>query len=180
MAGNGPAHRSGPHRHEASCVADDHIAFGLAIELVDGDAEGCACPVQQLAAQWASRSGLHDRALRHMEKGRVVVIAGGTGKPYITTDTAAVNAALELGCDAVLKATKVDGIYDCDPIKHADAKRFTELSYLEVIAKQLQVMDATSITMCMEAKLPIMVFKLDEPGSVLAALLEPSRGTIVH
>ena len=119
------------------------------------------------------------KAIKHLERKRVVIFAGGTGNPYFTTDTAASLRALEVDCDIILKATKVDGIYNQDPQKSSDAKKFTSLSYLEVIAKQLKVMDATAITMCMEAKLPIKVFKLHDRGSVLKALQEDSIGTTV-
>lgn len=120
------------------------------------------------------------KAIKHLGRKRVVIFAGGTGNPYFTTDTAASLRALEVECDIILKATKVDGIYTQDPHKSADAKKFTSLTYLEVIAKQLKVMDATAITMCMEANLPIKVFKLEEKGSVLKALLGDSIGTIVR
>ncbi len=120
------------------------------------------------------------KAIKHLERGRVVIFAGGTGNPYFTTDTAASLRALEVECDIILKATKVDGIYTHDPEKNADAKKFHSLTYLEVIAKELKVMDATAITMCMEGKLPIKVFKLEEKGSVLRALKEKSVGTTVR
>lgn len=119
------------------------------------------------------------KAIKHLSAKRVVIFAGGTGNPLFTTDTAASLRALEIGAEIILKATKVDGIYDCDPISNLHAKRYTELTYLDVISNKLQVMDATAITMCMEANLPIMVFKLAEKGSVLAALRDQSLGTIV-
>ena len=119
------------------------------------------------------------KALKHLEAGRVVIFAGGTGNPLFTTDTAAALRAREVGADIILKATKVDGIYDADPMKNPNAKKFNELTYLDVISKRLDVMDATAITMCMEANLPIMVFKLAEPGSVRYALTHESTGTIV-
>lgn len=119
------------------------------------------------------------KAIKHLEAGRVVIFAGGTGNPLFTTDTAATLRAREVGADIILKATKVDGIYDKDPMKHPDAKKFNELTYLDVISKRLDVMDATAITMCMEAGLPIMVFKLGEPGSVRRALTSSNIGTIV-
>lgn len=103
------------------------------------------------------------RAIRHMEKGRVVVIAGGTGKPYITTDTAAVSAALELGCDAVLKATKVDGIYNKDPMKHKDAIKKDSMTHQEALASpDIQVMDRAALGMAADGSMPIVIFKLDE------------------
>lgn len=103
------------------------------------------------------------RAIRHMEKGRVVIIAGGTGKPYITTDTAAVSAALELGCDAVLKATKVDGIYDKDPMKHTDAVKKDTITHQEALqSPDIQVMDRAALGMAADGNMPIIIFKLDE------------------
>ena len=120
------------------------------------------------------------KAIKHLERKRVVVFAGGTGNPYFTTDTAASLRALEVDCDIILKATKVDGIYTQDPEKSKDAKKYSSLTYLEVIAQQLKVMDATAITMCMESSLPIKVFKLDKKGSVLRALLGDTIGTMVR
>jgi uridylate kinase len=120
------------------------------------------------------------KAIKHLQADRVVVFAGGTGNPLFTTDTAASLRAREVGADIILKATKVDGIYDSDPMKNPNAKKFKELSYLDVISKKLDVMDATAITMCMEASLPIMVFKLAEPGSVRHALTSEGVGTTVR
>ena len=120
------------------------------------------------------------KAIKHLDSKRVVVFAGGTGNPLFTTDTAASLRAREVGADIILKATKVDGIYDSDPMKNPGAKKFSELTYLDVISKKLDVMDATAITMCMEANLPIMVFKLGEPGSVRHALTNDGVGTIVR
>ena len=119
------------------------------------------------------------KAIKHLDSGRVVIFAGGTGNPLFTTDTAASLRAREVGADIILKATKVDGIYDSDPMKNPAAKKFANLSYLDVISKKLDVMDATAITMCMEANLPIMVFKLGAPGSVRTAVLNPQVGTMV-
>ncbi len=104
------------------------------------------------------------RAIRHMEKGRVVVFAAGTGNPFFTTDTAAALRASEMGCDALLKATKVDGVYSADPKKVADAKRFDRLSYLEVLSRDLQVMDASAISLARENRIPILVFSIHNPG----------------
>lgn len=119
------------------------------------------------------------RAIRHMEKGRVVIIVGGTGKPYITTDTAAVSAALELGCDAVLKATKVDGIYDKDPIKHADAIKQDTLTHQEALATPtIQVMDRAALGMAADSNMPIIIFKLAENTIAQVVSGEPV-GTIV-
>jgi uridylate kinase len=119
------------------------------------------------------------KAMKHLERGRVVIFAGGTGNPLFTTDTAASLRAREVDADLIVKATKVDGIYDKDPVKHDDAKKYEQLTYIDVISQKLDVMDATAITMCMEANLPILVCKLDRPGSVLAAINDGSVGTIV-
>jgi uridylate kinase len=115
--------------------------------------------------------------MRHLEKGRVVVFAAGTGNPYFTTDTAAVLRAVEIGADAVLKATKVDGIYDKDPEKHDDAVKFDHVSYSECLARDLRVMDATAISLCRENKMPIVVFKLSEPGNILRVVRGEEVGT---
>ncbi|MBP6217228.1 MAG: UMP kinase [Oligoflexales bacterium] len=120
------------------------------------------------------------KAIKHLEAGRVVVFAGGTGNPFFTTDTAASLRALETNCEIILKATKVDGIYTSDPKKDPTAEKFQSLTYIEVISKNLKVMDATAITMCMEAGLPIKVFKMDEEGCVLRALTDPAIGTLVR
>jgi len=120
------------------------------------------------------------KAMKHLEEKRIVIFAGGTGNPLFTTDTAASLRAREVGADIILKATKVDGIYDSDPMKNPNAKKYKKISYLDVISQKLDVMDATAITMCMEANLPIMVFKLAEPGSVRQALLNDGVGTTVN
>jgi len=104
------------------------------------------------------------RAIRHMEKGRVVVFAAGTGNPFFTTDTAAALRASEMGCDALLKATKVDGVYSADPKKVAEAERFERLSYLEVLSRDLRVMDASAISLARENRIPILVFSIHNPG----------------
>jgi len=119
------------------------------------------------------------RAIRHLEKGRVVIFAGGTGNPYVTTDTAAALRAAEIGADIVLKATKVDGIYDADPMRHPDAVRLPRLTYLEALQRRLQVMDATAISLCMENKLPIVVFDLKKSGNIRAILEGKCVGTFV-
>lgn len=119
------------------------------------------------------------RANRHLEKGRVVVFACGTGNPYFTTDTAAALRAKEIGAEVILKATKVEGIYDKDPKKHADAKLFRQVTYLEVLKEQLQVMDATAVSLCMSEKLPIIVFNITEPGNICRAVSGEEIGTRV-
>jgi uridylate kinase len=119
------------------------------------------------------------RAIRHMEKGRVVVFAGGTGNPYFTTDTAAVLRALEIDADLLIKATKVDGVYDKDPKEHTDAVKFDAISYADVISRRLAVMDMTAFTMCQENDLPIIVLNLAAEGSILRAVQGEHVGTKV-
>ncbi len=119
------------------------------------------------------------RAIRHLEKGRIVILAGGTGNPYFTTDTTAALRAIELGCEVILKATKVDGIYSSDPKQDTNAKRFTTLRYMDVLQKGLKVMDATAISLCMDNKLPIVVFDLMKPGNVKRAVMGENIGTTV-
>jgi len=120
------------------------------------------------------------RAIRHLEKGRIVVLAGGTGNPYFTTDTTVALRAAEIGADAVLKATKVDGVYDADPLTDPGATLLGELTYMEVIERGLRVMDATAITMCMENDLPIRVFNISVPGNIAKAVRGESIGTLVR
>ncbi|HUS18365.1 MAG TPA: UMP kinase [Terriglobales bacterium] len=120
------------------------------------------------------------RALRHLEKGRVVIFAGGTGNPYFSTDTAASLRAMEIKAQAILKATKVDGIYDADPFLHKDAKKFEDISYFDVIQKGLKVMDTTSISLSKDNKLPIIVFKLSEHGNIKRVVQGENVGTLVH
>ena len=117
------------------------------------------------------------RAIRHLEKGRVVVFAAGTENPYFTTDTAAALRAVEINADVILKATKVDGIYDSDPMKNPNAVRYDQLSYDECIMKKLRVMDVTAISLCSENDLPIVVFNLNVPGNIAKAVLHRSVGT---
>ncbi|PLX85085.1 MAG: UMP kinase [Desulfuromonas sp.] len=119
------------------------------------------------------------RAVRHLEKGRVVIFGAGTGNPYFTTDTAASLRAMEIGADVILKATKVDGVYSADPAKVKDAVKFASLSYLDVLKKGLQVMDATATSLCMDNNLPIVVFNLTHKGNIKRVVLGEPIGTIV-
>jgi uridylate kinase len=119
------------------------------------------------------------RALRHLEKGRVVVFAAGTGNPYFTTDTAAALRANEMRCEVILKGTKVDGIYSADPVIHRDAVRYDTISYLQVLEQRLSVMDATAISLCMDNKLPIVVFKLRDTGNMRRVIMGETVGTTV-
>lgn len=119
------------------------------------------------------------RAIRHLEKGRVVIFAAGTGNPYFTTDTAASLRAMEIHANIILKATKVDGIYDSDPKKNRNAKRYTQVTYLDVLQKNLQVMDSTAVSLCKDNQLPIMVFDLTKRGNIKRAVMGEPIGTIV-
>jgi uridylate kinase len=119
------------------------------------------------------------RAIRHLEKGRVVIFAAGTGNPYFTTDTAAALRAMEIKAEAILKGTKVDGIYTADPVIHPDATKFPTISYLQVLEKGLKVMDATAISLCMDNRLPIVVFNLREAGNVRRVVMGEAIGTTV-
>lgn len=120
------------------------------------------------------------RAIRHLEKGRIVIFGAGTGAPFFTTDTAASLRAMEINAQVIMKATKVDGIYDKDPAKHEDAKKFDKISYIDVLNRGLQVMDSTAISMCMDNKLPIITFDLMKPGNILKAVSGENIGTLVH
>lgn len=119
------------------------------------------------------------RAVRHLEKGRVVIFGGGTGNPYFSTDTAAALRANEIGAEVILKATKVDGIYDSDPKKNKDAKRYAKITYLEALQKQLKVMDSTAFSLCMDNHMPIIVFNLFEPHNLKRVIMGKNVGTFV-
>jgi uridylate kinase len=134
-----------------------------------------AIEMQQVAEPYIRR-----RATRHLEKGRVVIFAAGTGNPFFTTDTAASLRAMEIGAEVIFKATRVDGVYDADPEKHSDAKRFEELTYIDVLNRGLQVMDSTAISLCMDNGLPILVFNMLERGNIMRAVSGVRIGTLVH
>ncbi len=119
------------------------------------------------------------RAIRHLEKGRVVILGGGTGNPYFSTDTAAALRAMEIGADVLIKATKVDGVYDSDPLTHPDAVRFDRLTYMETINRRLEVMDSTAISLCMDNHLPILVLNLWQPDVLRQAIFGAPVGTLV-
>ena len=133
-----------------------------------------AITVAQIAEPYIRR-----RALRHMEKGRIVIVAGGTGNPYFTTDTAAALRATELGAEVLIKGTKVDGVYDKDPLLHSDAKLYEKVSFKEVIQKELRVMDMTAISLCKENSLPIKVFNINKSGELKKLVLGEPIGTLV-
>ncbi len=134
-----------------------------------------ALEIKQVAEPFIKR-----KAIRHLEKGRIVIFASGTGNPFFTTDTAATLRALQMGADIIMKATKVDGIYDKDPVKNKDASKFNELTYMEILKKGLKIMDATSISLCMEGNIPIVVFDLFEKGCVERIIRGEKVGTIVR
>jgi uridylate kinase len=134
-----------------------------------------AIGMQELAEPYIRR-----RAIRHLEKGRVVIFGAGTGNPYFTTDTTAALRAMEVGCEVVLKATKVDYVYDSDPMKNKDAKPYETLTYLDVLSKGLKVMDSTAISLCMDNQLPIVVFNLHEKGALTRVVNGDSVGTLVR
>ncbi|MEQ9496462.1 MAG: UMP kinase [Deltaproteobacteria bacterium] len=133
-----------------------------------------AIKMEQIAEPYIRR-----RAVRHLEQGRVVIFAAGTGNPYFTTDTAASLRAMEINAEAILKGTKVDGVYDKDPKAYDDAKRFRTVSYLDALNRGLKVMDATAISLCMDNKLPIIVFSIEEPGSFMKVVQGQTVGTLV-
>ena len=134
-----------------------------------------AIPMDTLAEPFILR-----RATRHLERGRVVIFAGGTGNPYFSTDTCAALRASETNADILLKATKVDGIYDKDPNKHNDAVKYDHLQYIDALKDRLNVMDSTAFSLCMENKMPILVFSMREPGSILRAVMGDEIGTLVN
>ncbi|MBT4127688.1 MAG: UMP kinase [Nitrospina sp.] len=133
-----------------------------------------AIEIPQVAETYIRR-----RAIRHLEKGRVVIFAAGTGNPYFTTDTAASLRAVEIGADVIFKATKVDGIYSADPMKDESAVKFGQLSYLEILKKGLQVMDSTSVSLCMDNKLPMIIFNIRAKSSIKKVLMGDKIGTLV-
>lgn len=144
------------------------------------ESAGVAARVQSaLQVQPAVESYVRGRAMAHLQKGRVVIFAAGTGNPFFTTDTAASLRGLEIGADVVIKATKVDGVYDKDPVKHADAVRYDTLSYDEVLEKRLGVMDAAAIAICRDNKMPIRVFSITKKGSLMSAMQDEKEGTLV-
>jgi uridylate kinase len=133
-----------------------------------------AIQMQELAEPYIRR-----RAIRHLEKGRAVIFAGGTGNPYFTTDTTAALRAIEIGAQVILKGTKVDGVYSSDPVKNKNAKKFETLRYIDVLKKGLKVMDATAISLCMDNELPIIVFNLKKEGNIKKVIMGEKIGTTV-
>jgi len=134
-----------------------------------------AIEMHQVAEPYIKR-----RAIRHLEKGRVVIFAGGTGNPYFSSDTAAALRAMEINADAILKATKVDGVYDSDPFQNKEAKKFDRLTYLDFLNKHYKVMDSTAISLCMDNQLPILIFNLTIPNNMKRVILGEKVGTIIE
>lgn len=155
------------------------VLNGLAIQ---NALEKVSVPTRVLTAiqmQAVAEPYIRRRAMRHLEKGRVVIFVAGTGNPYFTTDTAAALRANEIGANVILKATKVDGIYSVDPLKDKTAKKFRKIKYIDALRKNLKVMDATAISLCMDTKLPIVVFDLRKPGNIKRVVLGEHIGTVV-
>ena len=155
------------------------VMNGLAIQ----DAlEQSGCPTRVLSAiamNEICEPYIRRRAVRHLEKGRVVVMVAGTGNPYFTTDTAATLRAVEVGATVILKATRVEGVYDADPEKHPGATRYTQIGYTEVLSNRLGALDATAVSLAMDNEMPIVVFDMTQPGNIVRAILGESIGTLV-
>lgn len=152
----------------ALALQDGFEKAGIATRVVS------AIEIRELAEPYIRR-----RAIRHLEKGRVVIFAAGTGNPHFTTDTAAALRAIEIGAEVILKATKVDGVYDSDPEKNKKARKFSSLDYLEVLKLRLKVMDNSAITLCMDNDLPIVVFNFNKRGAIRKALFGEKIGTVI-
>jgi uridylate kinase len=144
--------------------------------------EQAGCPTRVLSAiamNEICEPYIRRRAVRHLEKGRVVVMVAGTGNPYFTTDTAATLRAVEIGAQVILKATRVDGVYDADPEKHPGATRYTQIGYTDVLSNRLGALDATAVSLAMDTEMPIVVFDMTQPGNIVRAILGESIGTLV-
>jgi uridylate kinase len=176
---------SGAEKRGVARTTGDYM--GMLATVINGMAlmdclEKMKVPVRVLSAIEMNRVAepyILRRATRHLEKKRVVIFVGGTGNPYFSTDTTAALRASEIGAEAIMKATKVDGIYNKDPMAHADAVKFDQISYSEALKLRLKVMDATAFAMCLENSMPILVFSLNEEGSVRRAVMGEKIGTLV-
>ena len=145
--------------------------------------EGTKTPARVLSAipmPTVCEPYVRHRALYHLERGRIVIFAAGTGNPFFTTDTAGTLRAIEMGCDAVAKATQVDGVYSSDPKKDPEAKRYDRLTYAQVLAQDLKVMDGAAIALARDNRLPVIVFSIDEPGNLIKVLRGTARATVIH
>jgi uridylate kinase len=161
--------------------------MGMLATVMNGHAmqdalEQAGCPTRVLSAiamNEICEPYIRRRAVRHLEKGRVVVMVAGTGNPYFTTDTAATLRAVEIGAQVILKATRVDGVYDADPEKHPGATRYTQIGYTDVLSNRLGALDATAVSLAMDNEMPIVVFDMTQPGNIVRAILGESIGTLV-
>ena len=175
----------GTEQSEMDRVAADHM--GMLATVINALALQDALEKLGIYTRVMSAIEMHEvaepfirrRAMRHLEKGRIIVFAAGTGNPYFSTDTAASLRAMEIKADVILKGTKVDGIYTADPLLHPEATRFDQISYLNVLERGLKVMDTTAISLCMDNKLPIVVFNLRQPGNIRKVVLGEAIGTTV-
>lgn len=173
-------------RHGVSKATGDYMGMlatvinGLALQDVLEDLGVPTRVLTALSVYSVAEPWIRRRAIRHMEKGRVIILAAGTGNPHFTTDTAAALRATELGCEVLLKASKVDGVYTDDPQRNPRARKIARLSYLDVLNRRLKVMDVTAISMCMEHRLPIIVFNLRRNGNILRAVRGEPIGTIIR
>ena len=175
-----------PGAKEMDRVAADHM--GMLATVINALALQDALEKEQVSTRVMTAIAMHQvaepyirrRAMRHLEKGRVVICAAGTGNPYFSTDTAAALRATEIRADVIMKATKVDGIYSADPVKDKDATRYAEISYMDIISKDLRVMDSTAISLCRENQLPIIVFNMNVPGNISRVVLGEKIGSFVN
>ena len=189
VLGAGNIFRGQENTREKGLMMDRTVAdyMGMLATVINGLAlqdvlEKMSMPTRVLTAiemQRIAEPYIRRRAVRHLEKGRIVILVAGTGNPYFTTDTAAALRAMELSADVILKATRVNGVYSDDPLLNKRAKKFDALRYIDVLNKGLKVMDATAISLCMDNKLPIIVFNLNIPGNIKRVILGEKIGTVV-
>jgi len=156
------------------------VINALALQMVLEKLGAFTRVMSALEMRQVAESYIRRRAVRHLEKGRIVIFAGGTGNPYFTTDTTAALRAMEIDAEILLKATKVDGVYSSDPVKNPRAKKFKELTYIEVLKKRLKVMDTTAVSLCMDNNLPIVVFNLNKKGNLMRLIKGEDIGTVVR
>lgn len=184
VVGGGNFWRGRCHKDMDSCTADHIGMLGTtmnALTLQEGFKQcGVESRVQTaIEMKQLAEFYIKNRAVRHLEKGRIVIFGCGTGNPYFSTDTAAALRAAEINADIVLKATNVDGVYDKDPKKYSDAKKYEEITYIDVIKQKLKVMDTTAISLCMDNNIPILVFDINKEGNLVKASKNKKIGTIV-
>ena len=188
VVGGGNIFRGAPKSHEFEMERTVADYIGMLATVINGIALQNALEKKGISTRVMTSIQMHQiaepyirrRAIRHLEKSRVVIFVAGTGNPYFTTDTAAALKSVEIGADILLKGTKVDGVYSKDPIRYADAKFFKKLPYMDVIKKKLRVMDSTAVSLCMENKLPIRVFKYSGRGNLKKIIVQgENRGTLI-